>query len=233
VLADATNLGPGTVKATILIDAGPAGGSAQIPVTLTVGPAPGPSIRSITSSANFNGPITAGSLATIMGVSFAAPVTVAFDGLPAHILFSNNRQINLMVPSALAGHLNTQVVVSNNGVPMAPVSVLLAPFSPAIFPGAILNQDNSVNSAPQPAPAGTAVQIFGTGISPGGVVTARISGVPYIPEYAGPAPGLDGVQQVNVRIPIGYLPGSYFLQLCEAGAGEPVCGPAAWLVVGP
>jgi uncharacterized protein (TIGR03437 family) len=234
VLADATNVMPGVVKATILIDAGPFAGSAQVGVTLNVGAPAAPSIRSVTSSANFFGPITAGSLATIMGASFTAPVTVTFDGLPAQILFSNNRQINLLVPAALAGHLSTQIVVSNNGVAMAPVSVLLAPFSPGIFPGAVLNQDNTVNGAAHPAPPGTAVQIFGTGVSTAGVVTGRIAGQPYIPEYAGPAPGLPGVQQVNLRIPTGMLPNQYFLQICEVwGASPPVCSPPAWLVVGP
>jgi uncharacterized protein (TIGR03437 family) len=168
-----------------------------------------------------------------MGASFTAPVTVTFDALPAQILFSNNRQINLLVPAALAGRVSTQLVVSNNGAAMAPVTVLLAPFSPGIFPGAVLNQDNTVNGAAHPAPPGAAVQIWGTGISLGGVVTGLLAGQPLIPEYAGPAPGLPGVQQVNLRIPAGFTPGQVFLQICEAaGASAPVCSPPAWLVVG-
>ena len=234
VVADATSLGVGTYNATIAIDAGTAG-SAQVAVTLIVGAPEAPSIRSVTSSANFNGPPTAGSLATIIGAEFTQPVTVTLSGLPAQILFSNNRQINLLVPAALAGQISTQIVVSNNGVPMAPVGVLLAPFSPGIFPGAILNQDGTVNGAAHPAPAGSAIQIFGTGVSANGVVTGRIGGQPYIPEYAGIAPGLPGVQQVNLRIPDGFTPpGQYFLQICEGGpGGPPVCGPPVWLVVGP
>jgi uncharacterized protein (TIGR03437 family) len=234
VLADATQLQPGVWKATILIDAGPFAGQAQVAVTLNVGPSAGPSIRSVTSSANFNdGPITAGSLATIMGASFTAPITVIFNALPAQILFSNYQQINLLVPAALAGSASAQMVISNNGVAMAPVTVPLAQFSPGIFPGAILNQDNTVNGAAHPAPPGTAVQVFGTGVSAGGVVTGLLAAQPLIPEYAGPAPGLPGVQQVNLRIPAGYAPGQYFLQICEAaGMSAPVCSPPAWLVVG-
>jgi len=233
VVADATNLGSGTYNATITIDAGPAG-SAQVAVTLLVGAAVPPSIHSVTSSANFSGPITAGSLATIIGQEFTAPVTVTVGNVPAQILFSNDRQINFLVPASLAGQTSTQIIVSNNGVAMAPFSVPLAVFSPGIFPGAILNQDNTVNSATNPAPGGTAVQIFGTGIASNGVVTARIEGQTYTPEYAGIAPGLTGVQQVNVRIPAGLTASKYLLQICEGLSGsQPVCSPPAWLYVTP
>lgn len=232
VVADATSLTPGLWKATIQLDAGVAG-SAQIAVTLNVTSAEPPSIRSVTSSANFDGPITAGSLGTIMGASFSAPMTVTIGGQPAQILFSNNRQINLLVPAVLAGQASTQIVVSNNGVAMAPVSAPLAQFSPGIFPGAILNQDNTVNGAAHPAAPGTVVQIWGTGISASGTVTGLFSGQSATPEYAGPAPGLPGVQQVNLRIPAGSVSGQYFLQICEGlGGSAPVCSPLAWLVVG-
>jgi uncharacterized protein (TIGR03437 family) len=124
-------------------------------------------------------------------------------------------------------------VVSLNGVALAPVTVPLAQFSPGIFPGAILNQDNTVNGAAHPAPPGTIVQVFGTGVSAGGVVTGRIAGRPVIPEYAGPAPGLPGVQQVNLQVPAGLSPAQDYLQICEAaGAGAPLCSPAASLTVG-
>jgi uncharacterized protein (TIGR03437 family) len=233
VVADATSLAPGTWNAIITINAGPVAGSAQIPITLTVTPSAGPSISSVTSSANFYGPMTAGSLGTIIGANFTAPVTVTVGGLPAQILFSNNRQVNLLVPAGLAGQASTQVVVSNNGVAMAPVTVPLAPFSPGIFPGAILNQDNTVNSAAHPAPPGTVVQMWGTGISATGVVTGLISGQLAIPQYAGPAPDLPGVQQVNLPIPGGFAPRQYFVQICEASSSSaPVCSPPAWVVVG-
>jgi uncharacterized protein (TIGR03437 family) len=65
------------------------------------------------------------------------------------------------------------------------------------------------------------------------MVTGQIAGQTYTPEYAGPAPGLPGVQQVNVRIPANYAAGQYFLQICESGGGSlPVCSPPTWLVVG-
>jgi uncharacterized protein (TIGR03437 family) len=101
---------------------------------------------------------------------------------------------------------------------------------PAIFalnatgsgPGAILNQDSTVNSASNPAAALSVIQIFGTG---GGAVaggatdgapapiaqsplaaqpTATIGGVNAPVQYAGSAPGLvNGVIQVNLTVPAG------------------------------
>jgi uncharacterized protein (TIGR03437 family) len=89
--------------------------------------------------------------------------------------------------------------------------------------GAILNQDGSVNSATNPAAAGSTIQIFGTG---GGVTvppstdgalnpltstgalalatTATVGGQKATVTYAGPAPNLvSGIIQVNVTLPSG------------------------------
>jgi uncharacterized protein (TIGR03437 family) len=104
--------------------------------------------------------------------------------------------------------------------------------SPAIFNSGILNQDNSVNSVSHPADLGSAIQIFATGLlSPGsGTITARIAGrnIP-TPSYAGPAPGIPGLQQVNLIIPADLPPGPTSLQVCAVGAdpNQSVCSPLA------
>lgn len=234
VTVDATHVNPGVWNATILISAGPIAGQAEVGVTLNVAATGDPTIRSVTSSANFFGPATAGSLATIMGTGFVAPVSVTFDGQPGQILASNGTQINVLVPASLAGESSTQVVVSNNGIPMPAFTAALAAFSPGIFSGAVLNQDFSVNGSAHPAAPGSVVQIWGTGISASGVVTGLIGDQPSVPEYAGPAPGYSGVQQVNVPIPANDRPGNYLLQLCESATagGTQVCSPPVSLVIG-
>ena len=111
-------------------------------------------------------------------------------------------------------------------------TVALALVSPAIFNGGILNQDNTVNSAAHPADLGSVIQIFATGLlSPGsGPITARIGGrdIP-TPSYAGPAPGIPGLQQVNLIIPADLPEGTAQLQVCAVGAdpNQPVCSPQA------
>ena len=42
--------------------------------------------------------------------------------------------------------------------------ITLAAASPGIFPGAILNQDNSANAADNPANSGSIIQIYLTGL---------------------------------------------------------------------
>lgn len=234
-----TSLAPGTYQATITIDAGPAVGTRTIPVTLTVTPAsaapPTVSIRTVTNAAGADQTsLVAGSLATIMGTNFAANgLQVTFDGTPATVLFSNATQINLQVPAALAGKLTAQLIVSVAGNAAPPVTVNLAFAAPAIFPSAVLNQDNSVNGESSSAPAGSIVQVFATGLPANGVITAKIHDrlVP-VPQYGGPAPGLTGVQQVNIQIPADLPTMQTWVYVCGGTApDQQVCSAPAkiWL----
>src|SRR5260370_35015653 len=84
----------------------------------------------------------------------------------------------------------------------APQGSGLAPLAPAIFKNGVLNQDYSLNAAGSGAQPGSVIQIFATGLAGNGAITAKIGDrVIEQPNYAGPAPGLIGVQQVNVALP--------------------------------
>ena len=153
--------------------------------------------------------------------------------MAAPIIYSVSGQVTAIVPYEVAGEATTQVQVRYNGITsnLAPLPVVST--APALFSalssgkgqGAILNQDNSVNSDANPAAPGSVVVLFGTGegqTNPNGVdgrlnvstlpapnwpVTATIGGVNATVLYAGAAPGLvAGVLQVNVRVPSG-IPG--------------------------
>jgi len=105
---------------------------------------------------------------------------------------------------------------------------------PAIFtldssgtgPGAILNQDTSINSGPNGTPRGAIVAIYATGggttkpALPDGAVTG--SDLPYLTQnvsvtiggidarvtYAGGVPGaVAGLTQINAEVPAGVTPG--------------------------
>ena len=97
---------------------------------------------------------------------------VTFDGLPAPLCFASPTQLNVQVPYELANYVSAQVVVTVAGVASAPFTVPLAPASPGIFTvnsqdptlAAALNQDYSINSAANPAAAGSVVQVFATGL---------------------------------------------------------------------
>ena len=156
-------------------------------------------------------------------------VQVFFDGVAAPIVYALVNQSSVIVPFGVAGHNTTTIQYSYNGVMSSPQTLLVAQTAPAIFaqnstgsgPGAILNQDNSLNSASNPAAVGSVVQVFATGggvTNPGGAdgalatgiqhqavtPTATVGGVAATVQYAGTSPGLvNGVMQVNVQIPQG------------------------------
>jgi uncharacterized protein (TIGR03437 family) len=164
-------------------------------------------------------------------------VEVLFDGVPAPLVYAEAGQVSAVVPFEVAGEQQTAIqyrynpgggtVVSNTAT--MPVAAAV----PAIFslaetgsgPGAIENQDYSINGASNPAASGTEIQIFGTGggsvadaidgaLAPGAgslvtqPVTATIGGVNAQVDYAGPAPGLvNGAIQVNLTVPSGLTSG--------------------------
>jgi uncharacterized protein (TIGR03437 family) len=228
------NLAAGTYTANLVIDAGPLAGSVSIPVTLTVqvtSTPPAPPQSSVTVTGVLNAatltatPLVPGSLGTVMGSNLAGQnVVVTFDGTPAFLLYTSATQINLQVPASLGAKTSASLVVTVDGSSSAPQTVPLSPAWPSIFNGGILNQDNSPNSATDGAAAGTILQIFATGIPNGATVAAQIgSQANLVPLYAGPAPTLNGVQQVNVAVPTGLTPGNTTLILCATVAGQPYC----------
>jgi uncharacterized protein (TIGR03437 family) len=154
---------------------------------------------------------------------------VLFDGTPAPLIYSLAGQVSAIVPYETFGKNSTEVQVVYQGQPSSTVSVPVVTAVPGVFtldssgsgPGAIVNQDGTVNTATNPASAGSIVMIFATGegqTNPDGVdgkpdgfpaptpiaqpVTATIGGVNAEVQYAGGVTGLvAGFLQVNVRIP--------------------------------
>jgi uncharacterized protein (TIGR03437 family) len=157
-----------------------------------------------------------------------ADTQVLFDGVPSAILYTSSAEVGAVVPFESIG-LTTQVQVVYRGKASAPLTVPVTQATPAIFsldgtgggPGAILNEDGSVNSYDKPAKAGSVIALFATGlgvIDPGGEdgqlnqgltlqtpilpVNLLIDGQPAEILYVGGAPGMvQGVTQLNVRIP--------------------------------
>jgi uncharacterized protein (TIGR03437 family) len=162
-------------------------------------------------------------------------VKVIFDTFEAPILFVSATQVNAIVPYLVAPRLTTRVQVEVNGVRSNAIELRVAATSPGIFllsaagQGAILNQDNSVNGAGNPAARDSIVVIYATGEgqtnppgvdgtipgrstaykNPVGRVRVRIGGQEADVQYAGSAPFLvSGVLQVNAKVPAGVTPGS-------------------------
>lgn len=223
--ANPGTLTPGTYQATVVIDGGSVAGSQSIPLTFTVtAPTPSAVISAITNAADFHpGPVAPGSMATVWGSDLAGQnVSVTFNALPAKLLYAGAQQINLLIPAGLSGQSSAQVVVTANGVSSAPFKVPLSSAAPAIFTPGVLNQDSTVNSPANPAALGSVVQIFLTGMPDSGAtatVTIQNRGG-LVPLYAGAAPGLMGLEQVNVAVPADLLGTPSNLTICVMGAGN-------------
>ena len=171
-----------------------------------------------------------GSIGTLFGARFTGGVlSVTFDGLPARVLFSKEDQINLLVPAELAGRSTAQVVVKAGGLTSAPLNVTLAAIAPGVF--GTLNQDYSINSASNPATVGTVVQVFATGLPAAlpATILARVHDRAAAPPlWAGPAPGFDGLQQVNVWIPDDLPAMTTDIRVCAYAPERPselICSP--------
>jgi uncharacterized protein (TIGR03437 family) len=243
------SLAAGTYQARIIIDAGPLAGNATIPVTLTVQaapvlpptptptptpPAPVVTVTSVVNAATFAvTPLVPGSLGTLFGANLSGKnVSVTFDGSAAILLYVGATQINLQVPASLGSKTSATLVVTVDGSSSAPLTVALAPVWPAIFPHAVLNQDYTENKAGTPAKAGSVLQIFATGIPISATVSVQIADRKnLIPLYAGAAPGLTGVQQVNVAIPADLGAGATQLIICATAGSQSACSAAYPVVI--
>jgi uncharacterized protein (TIGR03437 family) len=128
----------------------------------------------------------------------------------------------------------------------ARASVTVAASAPAIFtlaggrgPAVAVNQDGTPNSESNPAARGSAITLFATGegLTHPAAAAGRPAQPPYsrplLPViltmggteaqilYAGHAPGLVGLMQVNARVPSGFVPpGLLRLELTVGGAAS-------------
>jgi uncharacterized protein (TIGR03437 family) len=239
------SLAAGTYQARIIIDAGPLAGNVTIPVTLTVQaapvlpppiipPAPVVTVNAVVNAATFAvTPLVPGSLGTLFGANLSGKlVSVTFDSSPATLLYVGATQINLQVPASLGSKTSASLVVTVDGSSSAPQTVALAPVWPAIFPNGVLNQDNTENKAGAAAMPGSVLQIFATGIPATATVSVQIADRKnLIPLYAGVAPGLTGVQQVNAAIPADLAAGATQLTVCATAGSQQACSAAYPVVI--
>jgi len=203
------------------------GRSIQIPVTLTV--TTQISIVAYSNSASFVGnPGAPNTLLSMFGIfpGCASGASANIGGLGTTVFASSPTQINLLIPSSVAGQSMLPLQIACNGLISETVSIPLIAYAPGVFTmaqsgageAAVVNQDESVGP---PSPAGSIVTVYGTGFgvyaatSSDGLqriaapVTAMVGGVAATVLYAGEAPGYTpGLQQFNIMIPSGLASGS-------------------------
>jgi uncharacterized protein (TIGR03437 family) len=221
----------------------------------------GPSITSVLNAASLfpgysspfpTGAVAPGEIVTLFGNGFGSAMpTVTFGTFPATVLYYSNCQINAVVPFDVNPGYTTLVTVQPNALSsdqtLGPIKLPVVVAAPGIFTandsgsgqGAILNQDSSVNSPSNPAPRGSIVSVYMTGVgalsppiadgsvgplmppfpAPVANLSATIGSVNAPIIFAGQAPGLiAGATQVNIQIP----------QNAPVGAAVPIAIYAAY-----
>jgi len=252
VIIAAADLTPGNYSGTITITP-LAGKVVTVPVQLTVTP-PAPLITAVANGASYlPGPVAPGEIVVIYGSAMGpaslatlslnpsglinttlAGTQVFFDDIPAPMVYTSAQQLSAIVPFGVAGRVSTEIKVEYQGLASDPVDTQVVASNPGIFalssngqgPGAILNQDYSVNSTNKPAAPDSIIFIYATG---GGITnppsvdgtvaqkaastvltpTVQIDGISAEVFYAGAAPFLPaGALQVNARVPNGVRRGA-------------------------
>ena len=150
-------------------------------------------------------------------------VQVSINGTPVPLLYVSDSQVNAVTPLYLSGS-TARVSISFNSSVTADFVATLVGAIPEVFPrgdgmAAAVNQDGSVNSADHPAPPGSVVAIWVTGIGTTsfgawqdgrlasgaadfGCCQVDVDGYPADVLYGGAAPGIvAGVAQVNFKLP--------------------------------
>jgi uncharacterized protein (TIGR03437 family) len=252
VSVNPSGLAAGTYNGTVTVSPASGltgGGTVSVALTVT---APLPTVTTVVNAASFaGGAVSPGEVISIGGTAIGPTspaflmldstgkvattiggVSVTIGGYPAPLVYVSAGQINAIVPYEVAGQISPSVVVKYLGQTSNGFALLPTTAAPGIFtqsasgsgPGAILNQDYTVNGPSHPAARGTAVQIFMTGegkTTPTAVtglvnnvsnasqlpvpllpVSASVAGQPAQVLFAAEAPGfVSGIMQVNVLIP--------------------------------
>jgi uncharacterized protein (TIGR03437 family) len=176
---------------------------------------------------------------------------VFFDSNPAPIIYASANQTSVMVPHEVAGRATTQITVVNQGVSSLPLPYNVSAATPGIYtqnsmgngPGAILNQDYSVNGPSKPAAKSSYIQVYltGTGDTKPGLTTgavnpangsglktsvitytATVGGVTAPVAYQGTAPGyVEGVMQFDIQIPATAPSGALPIVISAPGSATP------------
>ena len=246
VTANPTALLTGAYSGTFTLSSPNSITAVTVTVNLVVGTVSGPVVNAVANAASyFSGAIAPGENIVIFGSGIGPPqltrgtvtngvvdtsvaaTRVLFDGIASPMIYALSSQTSAMAPYEVTGRSTVNVVVEYQGVQSSPVEYTLTPTAPGIYsqnaqgtgPGAILNQDYSINLPATPASKGSVVAVYMTGegytvgaadgaiatglLSPVLPVTATVGGIPATVIYAGTAPGIvTGAMQVNVQIPL-------------------------------
>ncbi len=238
-------LDPGTYQGVVQVVTPDATNSPySIPVTLVVIPANitviPPVITAIVNAASFqNGSVSGNEILAMFGTNLACATgggQVLVDGVPALVLGGTANQVNWVAPD-LTGRTRIQVQFACGTNVSDAWAMPVTTVVPGIFTadGKQVSAFDAgtnwvVNGPNAPIARGQIVMLFGTGFGPlnpadaNGLqtqivpVTVTVGGIPATLTFAGAAPGLPGVNQINVIIPANAPTGAAVPIIVSAGS---------------
>jgi len=159
------------------------------------------------ASFRFEQGLAAGSFASVFGVFPENVDAVLVNGQAGEIVSAAASQINVVLPASVSPGPAT-ISVRAKGAEVASGQATITPAGPGIFvtaggapsqPGAVLNEDSTINDKGRPAAHGSIVQIFATGFGPGaevyfGDIRAELL-------FSAPIAQYPGLWQINARVP--------------------------------
>jgi uncharacterized protein (TIGR03437 family) len=181
--------------------------------------------------------------------TLANNVQVKINGIPAPLYYVTPTQLSAIVPYAVTSGL-AQVQVINNNTPSNLVTMLVGATAPGVLTqsqnglgyGDVIHADGTLVNAQNPAKPGETVSVFLTGLGPvspsindgaagptnpyslaTNTVTAFVGGTSAPVGYAGLAPTLAGLYQVNITIPSGLTAGDNNLDISTPDAYTTEC----------
>jgi uncharacterized protein (TIGR03437 family) len=175
-----------------------------------------------------------------------AQTRVLFDGMPAPLIGVNQNRVTALAPYELKAKSSTELRIEYDSQVSIRMIIPIAEAAPGIFTidasgsgqAAMLNLDGRINSASSPAARGSIVSLFATGEGqsdtpgvdgkpvalpfpkPVRPVSVDIGGINAEVFYAGGAPGLVGVLQVNARVPNTVNPGNAVAVVLRVGESD-------------
>ena len=195
--------------------------------------------------------INLGPAVGVSAPSGALPVTlggtsVSINGSAVPIEYSSSFEVRVQAPFSLTAGSTATLQVNANSQSSSSVALSVVSVVPGVYTNTgtgsgtvtATNQDGSANSTLHPAPKGSVIVIYASGlgvvspplaegalppvsplsIAPG--VTATIGGASAPVQFAGLAPGFPGIYQLNVQIPPGAPSGTQELIVYSNGSSS-------------
>jgi uncharacterized protein (TIGR03437 family) len=190
------------------------------------------------------GPVTPVSAPAGNWPTYLAGTEVFFDGTPVPIAFTSNYLVQVQAPFQLTPGKPVNVQIKYNSATSAVVPIDVAVTAPGIFTvtssgigqAKVVNSDGTLNSVLNPALMGSYITAYVSGLGavdptmtagqvppPGTLFTtvqgvaASVGGMPAKVTWAGVAPGLIGVYQVNILLDQPLQAGTQTLVVSAAG----------------